>query len=1307
MRSSSLRGLASGFLVFVAFVAGCGDPPAPGDVQPAPCGGACPVEECVLNVCVDPGGEDAGVDGGEDAGEPDAGQDADVMPTPCQEDGECEVGQICEQGLCVKGCREDAGCLDGEYCDQESLVCAAGCRVGECPEGEVCERESRVCQVVPCEDDGGCDVGQICEGGVCAEGCREDAGCGEGEICEEAACVPGCREDGECGEGEICEGEVCAEGCREDVGCGEGEICEDAACVSGCREDGGCDEGEICEEAVCVAGCRVDPDCAGGEICLETSCVAGCREDEGCAEGSYCDLEGLVCEVGCRIGDCPTGQVCVRESRVCEVVPCDDNRGCGLGQICEGEVCVEGCLEDIGCVALEICEGGQCVEGCRQDRTCGPGLICEGLRCEEGCRQDRDCGILEICRGDGTCGSRTCLDDRGCVLGTYCDGGSCLVGCRHDAECGVGLICAGANRLCVPGCRGDADCGEGEFCGDDQQCASGCRDDLGCGEGEICQSFGRQCGPGCRVDGDCEEGAFCVLAGANPTEGLCQPGCRLRQCPQGLVCDSEVRQCVEPTMCFGDDECGGGEICEPFFCQEGCRGDGECGPGLFCDDAGQFCRVGCRSDEGCGQTQYCNLVVGACLSGCRVGACGEGEVCDLDSRVCAPGPCEGDEDCDEDFFCEEGTGQCAVGCRRDGCPEGGRCDESIRLCLPGPCAQDGECGDGEICVAGACEEGCRSDVECLDGQFCRLPRGEDGGQCEVGCRVGGCPQGLECDTIQRFCVEPGCDVDEDCGQGQFCRDRVVCEVGCRDDRECGPGTICEDEVRQCTVGCRQDNDRDDACQQGFASPVRLSVGESVELQGRLCQGDIDHVGVRLEAGEGLEATLIPGEGIGALEPSLIGPDCVTVVAEAGFEGDPSRVGFRAPSAGVYVLRLAPARAFDTNDYTAVIRRLARGCGVDPEEPNEVGNGLTPRLDGARGEVIEVVDRNVCFGDEDWYAVPLDVSGDAIRVTLRQDAQQVPLGVEIRGVGDLVLAEAVEDAPEKTAVTGPINALGLYFIRVYATGPVSLEGVGYGLEVLVNADSDCDEDAFEPNDNPAEAVPLLPGVHAMNLCQGRDDAEWFEVEFVPGDRVRVSLTYDHSLVAPEESLSTTLFGPGGVGDVRDFALREGVSDTDTLAFAPDGFLVSEQDAGVWLLSVESGSGGIAVDFELSVEVEAPVCEEDPGEPRNERCEDALRVQPGQPLGGFLCGSARDEDWFVVSPDPNRGLSIRLEHLHFDGNLEMEAYAGDGVELLGFSYNAGPDFESIDLFPVPEGDVCVRVFTRSFSVTNAYTLSADLD
>jgi hypothetical protein len=72
---------------------------------------------------------------------------------------------------------------------------------------------------------------------------------------------------------------------------------------------------------------------------------------------------------------------------------------------------------------------------------------------------------------------------------------------------------------------------------------------------------------------------------------------------------------------------------------------------------------------------------------------------------------------------------------------------------------------------------------------------------------------------------------------------------------------------------------------------------------------------------------------------------------------------------------------------------------------------------------------------------------------------------------------------------------------------------------------------------------------------------------------------------------------------------------------------------------------------------------------------------------------------------QALTVRVEHFHFEGNLELEVYHPCDTRV-GFSYNAGPNYEEVVIENTEAGMYCARIFGRSGIVENGYTISVTL-
>ncbi len=156
----------------------------------------------------------------------------------CGSDADCPENQFCEildlegqlQALCIPArCERDNDCLSFEYCGADPFLgldlCQVGCRPQEdnCTPRTSCDPDTRVCVPLPCNVDGDCVAGEICQEGAFGN-----------------TCVVGCRNNNQCGNGQTCNNGLCS--------CAAASDCPEAN--QGCNVDG-----------LCVIGCANDQEC--------------------------------------------------------------------------------------------------------------------------------------------------------------------------------------------------------------------------------------------------------------------------------------------------------------------------------------------------------------------------------------------------------------------------------------------------------------------------------------------------------------------------------------------------------------------------------------------------------------------------------------------------------------------------------------------------------------------------------------------------------------------------------------------------------------------------------------------------------------------------------------------------------------------------------------------------------------------------------------------------------------------------------------------------------------------------------------
>lgn len=507
---------------------------------------------------------------------------------PCSENRDCDESSACFNDYCRPVCASDAGCLNNERCDHGA--CKPMCRKDDdCRNGETCQGQT--CSP-GCRSNSGCPDNLSCINQQCLDPCQGPQACGTNADCSvvnhqvkcscleplvgnpQVSCkhpVLFCEKHDDCIKGQTCYGKECRSSCRNDQNCLSDERCIRGTCRSVCSTDSQCGSEFICENRVCQTGCRSDNTCPQHQSCINKQCTDPCSIAGQCGTCSECNVynHGIQCScpkgllgnplIACAapLETCNSNCQCDESKRYC-ISKCKATHDCACGQVCQRETCRSKCNPG-NCASGQLCQGNVCVEGCRVNSDCGSDLSCIDGKCKDPCSQYK-CGEKALCRTadhrafclcpDGFSGEPTtkciqveCQSNDNCDLDKKCVDGSCKNPCLEKGVCGLNAQCRVENRQSVCSClRG--------FGGDPN---------VECQEPRILSCQRNTCGIN----------SFCLDTPSGP-ECKCQTGC-IGDPLRGCTCDGELmnscndHRCGINAMCKMDSNGNPSCHCSPVY----------------------------------------------------------------------------------------------------------------------------------------------------------------------------------------------------------------------------------------------------------------------------------------------------------------------------------------------------------------------------------------------------------------------------------------------------------------------------------------------------------------------------------------------------------------------------------------------------------------------------------------------------------------------------------------------------------------------------------------------------------------------
>ena len=355
----------------------------------------------------------------------------------CTKKSDCEVGEICQDGVCV----DEPECSSDKPCADDSKRCVDGkCVSKPRPEekkedGEPCTEHDEclsaycnadgVCAKAPqCSDTRPCSGDKMCKDGVCIDKNSNGSSCESHEVCKSGYC----SEQGTCAEKPECSDESpCADASK---------MCRDGKCVEKNSNGSSCGSHEVCKSGYCSeqGTCAEKPECSDENPCADASkiCQDGkCVDKPECSDENPCADASKICQDGKCVDkpECDILTPCADPKKTCrngkcveKTEECVSDSECGSGRICDNKHCVaeDSCSITRTCADKKICRDGKCIDmphtACDANTPCaGDGMTCVAGKCVA-CK----CGESEVCQADGSCVERDVSVTKGIKAGDVC-----------------------------------------------------------------------------------------------------------------------------------------------------------------------------------------------------------------------------------------------------------------------------------------------------------------------------------------------------------------------------------------------------------------------------------------------------------------------------------------------------------------------------------------------------------------------------------------------------------------------------------------------------------------------------------------------------------------------------------------------------------------------------------------------------------------------------------------------------------------------------------------------------------------------
>ena len=265
----------------------------------------------------------------------------------CSSDSQCGSGEACINSQCSNPCLTSScgECAECSVTNHQAFCSCPASTTGNpsqgclpitysCRKSSDCERGDKctdgVC-VKPCSSPSQCSCGETCVSGGCRQECTNQLPCPQGHLCKGGTCLPGCTRDNDCNSKEACISGQCQDACTN-AGCAPTADCRVANHRPVCL----CPQGlqgnpkTECRKVECVR----NQDCETAKSCQDGSCVNLCLLPNACGINAQC--KSIRHRKQCA---CPPNYVgnpsveCVPDKNECLGNPCGANAICQVTSV--------------------------------------------------------------------------------------------------------------------------------------------------------------------------------------------------------------------------------------------------------------------------------------------------------------------------------------------------------------------------------------------------------------------------------------------------------------------------------------------------------------------------------------------------------------------------------------------------------------------------------------------------------------------------------------------------------------------------------------------------------------------------------------------------------------------------------------------------------------------------------------------------------------------------------------------------------------------------------------------------------------